>query len=540
MSGKSKQKKSKQNNTKTAAAKRPAGMSNEEYEEYLEITEAKKEAAAIGAERERIRNAIRNNGRKQLENTHSAVSESLGKVEKVRKNIPAFKLKTKAFFVSAKRFSCGFCARFSQFSGKISDFMRGLAEKKCSFPLFAVCFFLCYFLFNLLSGYNFLSLSHCPDFRTYQFYISDFSCGFVSRVLVGAVITHFTDRVSLELMAKICSWAVITALAMQSVIGAQALRISLKKKSRLGIFASLVFALSPLTSSWITQVYGTIDVFVLIIFLIFIILLPSGISVVLAPAICLAAMTTHEAFMCQFAPAIVAILFFKAFYENSRLKRALSGISFTLSAGTCAGSFIWFVSFADKHLLCSEEEYNALLESRLAIPPETADWLRGLFKNAPYFRDFFRYYIFRNRQGLDVTKDSDFLTSQMNHTFSNVNIVALKNNLYILLPVVIVLFVVIFRMLKKEKGAKKLPWLMFSAVPFQFVPAFIMSTDTSRFTGPLTVSVLSILFVVINRINISGLPRKKTFNSVQKGALEFLTAAAVFIYIAVGFSFASM
>lgn len=102
----------------------------------------------------------------------------------------------------------------------------------------------------------------------YQFYLCDYSVGFCSRLLIGAVITHFTDAVSESLMNLIINISVYSTLAIECCASGVIMWTAMKRGSLLGVLFPLLFICNPLTVEFNMGMLGLLDVYLLLLFLI--------------------------------------------------------------------------------------------------------------------------------------------------------------------------------------------------------------------------------------------------------------------------------
>lgn len=422
-----------------------------------------------------------------------------------------------------------------RFFSKISDFLIKIASKKASAVLFFLFVFCAVSLNNFICGFNPFTLHPEVAGGTYQFYICDYSCGFVSRVLVGAVITRFTDAVTVELIGLITSAANILSLVLVSFFIGLGMKYSVVKRN-FTCFAICMSALAcPFVSVWCSAYYGLLDVFLLICFLLAAFSSDSSLRMVVPAVMCALGLCIQFSFMFQFAPAVLCVLFFYIFYKRDNKKSVVTAAGFAFAAVVTAGLFIWFAFFANSHLKCTADEYDALMLSRLVVPDFVKEQIEEryraiisagsytvserqkirdlLYAESSYFKDYFHHYIFSSG---DVFLSEDNNAYPGFITFFKANLVknaryrdtpAMIRELLLTSPFIVYSLFNSGKNIHFSKGIKKLPFIAVFAASLQIIPSLIISTDTFRFVTPAVISALYMNFVT--EYNLPHLRKKR-------------------------------
>ena len=93
---------------------------------------------------------------------------------------------------------------FSRVPGLLSDFAAG----KYSLALFFLFAFFCLFLSARIGGFNVLDITGDKNEAATFLYLLDYRVGFTTRLLVGAVLGLFTDRITPTLIFQIAGYSI--------------------------------------------------------------------------------------------------------------------------------------------------------------------------------------------------------------------------------------------------------------------------------------------------------------------------------------------
>ena len=81
------------------------------------------------------------------------------------------------------------------------DLFSDFASKKYSIPLFFVFAFFCLFVSAEIGGFNVLDITGDKNEAGTFLYLLDYRVGFTTRLLVGAVLGLFTDKITPTLIS---------------------------------------------------------------------------------------------------------------------------------------------------------------------------------------------------------------------------------------------------------------------------------------------------------------------------------------------------
>lgn len=413
-------------------------------------------------------------------------------------------------------------AKQSECSSRISTSLSDFAEKPFSLPVFIVIAFLLTALAAYINGTNIIKLRQELSWQTYQFYLCDYSAGVSSRMLIGQIISLFTDKVSLAMMEYITGISLLISHIAQSVISAIFFRKGVKQKNfTLAVF-SLILVCNPLVITGGYRLPGTIDHYILILFFAALLLLNTRGKALYIPILCVVGILLHCAFICTYFPAILSLLFFEMINEEKMSRKICIGTGIGVSTVATVGSFIYFSFVKLNHFTLTADEFYEYMASRFIIPQEKIYEIHNNYSQSYIvFRDYFDIYLFGMFRDNDKSTPSALvnLLKWIADYFTDDTL--LVNSTVILAAITIIYFAVIFLYFHRQKGIKKLPVLPFFFVPFVYIFDNIFSPDLWRFAGSTIISEVLIVCWLLSRKN-SDILNMRDKNSRTKSLISAL------------------
>lgn len=381
--------------------------------------------------------------------------------------------------------------------GRAETLVSAFFSHKLTFlPLAAFVFFL-YYEFAAYGSFDLLSMvSHARE-CTYQFYLCDYSVGFCSRLLLGALISLFRDTVNLTFITRLANASLLACILLQSLLTGIVLRRALEKRDLLMLVISFLFVLNPLTTLENAPMNGSLDPYIMILFLVWLFFADATAATVLAPFLSVVCMTIHYEYLFTFLPPVLALLLYKACCGETKKSRLINGCGFFTTALSSGGLFIYFVFFAKNFLKLTSDEFYEAMASRFNITANAEAKLRSMYAGNLLYRYYFDYYIFGEYEGPgDYGEPENFLSFLSNYTKAHTYIGTCKTFLPFVLPPLILFASLWIACMIKEKGIRRLPYLSFIGIMLVLVPTLIISTDAWRFTGAVLISQFAILFTL--------------------------------------------
>ena len=415
---------------------------------------------------------------------------------------------------------------------RVWTMLSSFAESPWSVPVFILAAAACYTGITYYAGFKLFGLTAYPP--TYQFYVCDYSVGLCSRLFVGAVIGLFTDRVSIQLMSLIINSAVCFSLAAQAVIAGLLLRTGLKNRSVPAALMGLLMMTNPLAVVENMSSPGLLDVYLLVLFLLWLALLKTPLIAFVTPIFCLVGMAIHYEFLFSFLPPMLTLLLYYAFFAEKKRVRIGRWIAFAGGGSASVASFYYFVFLSKNYLRLTSEEFYQHMLARFSLTVSQRDALTGLM-GAPIYRPYFDFYIFGQYQNYDYFKNiGDFFEFLKNWTIKGFDGGMLYKDLCLFLPVFLFAAVIWGICASKEKGLKKLPYLCFIGQALVLVPELIISTDIWRWVSAALLSQFFVFSMVY--FDKGAALHRVTDHTKMKPATAGCCTAVVAAYIVYGLS----
>ncbi len=494
-------------------------------EEKLRAAEQRKLEAESAARRAAARRTVEKAFSGGSRSARKAAGTAASASQKTAANFLFFGTKAAA---AASR-TAGFCGCIL---GKCWQVLTRFAEKPVAVPVFIIVTLLSYAGISRGSEFQLFHLAATPP--TYQFYVCDYSVGYCSRLFVGAVISLFTDKVSIDLMNRIINVSVVLSLVGQAVIVGLLLRTGLKNRSVPAALFGLLMMTNPLAVVENMSAPGLLDVYLLLLFLVWLAFLKTPLAAFVTPVFCLVGMAIHYEFLFSFLPPMLTLLLYYAFFAEKKRVRVGKWIAFAGGGSVSAASFYYFVFLSKNYLRLTSEEFYQHMLARFSLTVSQRDALTGIM-GAPIYRPYFDFYIFGQYKDYDYFENiGDFFEFLKNWTIKGFDGGMLYKDLCLFLPVFLFAAVVWGICAFKEKGLKKLPYFCFIGQALVLVPELIISTDIWRWVSAALLSQFFV-FATVYFDKGAALHRVADYTKMKPAAAGCCTAA-VAAYIVYGLS----
>ncbi len=389
--------------------------------------------------------------------------------------------------------------------GAVRRGMCRFASHWFSLPLLILFSFGCFALVTYTQGYRLGGLN--VSLWVYQFYLCDYSVGFCSRLLVGAVVTFFTDVVSTDLMNVIINTSVIFSLVLQAAAAGVILRVAMKRESLLCCGLVLLFLLSPMAVTENMQMPGQLDVYLLVVFLLWLACYRTPAVYVISPLVCAICMAIHYEFVLMFLPPMLVLLLYRAVSWEQKRARVLSAVSFSVCLVVTAVLLVWFVFFATQHLHLTESEFYYGMLRRFRTDPVTRS--SNIYRmGTPIYKEYFDAHLFGHA---DFTEN---LFGEEAYSFTYDSVWGYIRSMLIIakslgqsdwskelvpfVPVALIFCVIWVLCMVKAKGKRGERFVYFccAAQMFVIIPDMIASSDLWRFISAAFIAQFSVFFAI--------------------------------------------
>ena len=319
--------------------------------------------------------------------------------------------------------------------------------------------------------------------RITQLYLIDYRVGFVSRALVGHVISLFTDKVSMALIVHLTHAALWISLILQAGLAAMAFKKAWLNKNGLLCALFLLFALSHHTVIPNVINFGVLDTYNLILVCFYIYLSDTKAGKWLAPLVCFTGIILHYEFVLAYLTLVLSVELY--YIVQKRRGRGLRIFLFCLTVLGSAALTVYLTFFSKSHVKMTAEELAALMRAKFTDA-----------RTAGVFDEYFTYYIYGDYQGVNYSAPADFVKFLVAYALERIE--PLSHVLYALstFPVFGIFVYFWIYILKQKPKAERLPYLVFMLQPLMLALAMTVSTDTSRWAGAAWFSNYMLLYTV--------------------------------------------
>lgn len=378
-----------------------------------------------------------------------------------------------------------------------ADALSRFAEKKAALPVLILFSFCALFLTALIGGYNALTMNTRMQFTFYQFYLCDFSAGFCSRVIVGSIVSLFTDTVSIALMERIAGAAVLLSFILLSVLTGAVLRKGLREKAFVPVLAAVLLLFEPVTAQSNFMFLGTLDIYALLLFLLTVGTFGTPLFYAAAPVLSLLGMTVHYHYFFSFFPPVLALYVYELFLSEKKSRRAAAAAGMSVTALSGGSLFVYFVFFAKDHLLCTADEFYDRMVSRFDVSAAVRRGLEKIMDGNAVFRDYFDYYIFGYNKGtFYYDSGANFIDFLRRDRYDRAPLSLYLKYFALVLPVLIAFFLLWCVCASRQEGSKKLPYIAFACIMAALFPELFISSDVPRWMSIALITQFVLLFTV--------------------------------------------
>lgn len=335
--------------------------------------------------------------------------------------------------------------------------------------------------------YSFIVTGGCSfweiDDISYDYYIVDFSVGFCSKLLPGAIYNLFAREINNYSVTKYVTFLLICCFLLISYI----LECFLNKincKDRKEVLILIFFYLSgPYTFAAHVEQFGMLDFHWLITAIFFVLFLSNKWSYILIIPLCLVAVSINFSAIFCFVPFFIVLMLYKvSVLKNGKEKIYLTSITFVSCLFSLALSF-YFVFFERYNLNYTIDEFHDFLISRGSN--------YGLYYEYSFYRDTIGHL--PQNFGVEIKiNGNSFLeklfgvvVQQLSVTFKMISWDDFAN-IIILLPLLILFFDFFKNLIKINKGNLLKKTIYLCMISIFFVPLIgcvLFSTDINRWVS---------------------------------------------------------
>lgn len=316
-------------------------------------------------------------------------------------------------------------------------------------------------------------------------YVGDFSIGISSRLLIGSLLSLFTETLSADVIDGFAKVFLYLSFILQAFFAAVVIRKALREKNNYMLIIAAVFVVCPVTVCAYTMFFGVLDLYNYVLFIAAMIILIKGKSnlQLLIPLISAAGLLIHYSYFFAFFPALFVMGLYRAVScEKKQLGKEAAALG--LNTAVSVGGFFFLTLIAKNFMVMTPEQMLEHVHSK-------AD------KTVMIYDDYLMYYIYDIFKGTQMTDSASSLSALININGELRKPVATLQYLLFISLIALIFWTVMIILAKKEKDVKKkLPYIAACVMPFALVPELILSSDTWRWIASTTYCLFYVLFAL--------------------------------------------
>lgn len=374
------------------------------------------------------------------------------------------------------------------------------ADKQPYGVLLFVFALLYYLVFMLNAGFPSVWIS------TYTYHLVDFSVGFCTKILPGALFNLLPGENSWD-KANVYENILLALffIGLCAMLG-RFISNSPEPHRKTAVMLSVLFLTGPCTVSMYVLTLGTLDVYWAFTAILFVFALRNRYLRFLLPALCFTAILINFSSVLAYNILFSLLLLYEYCTEEDKKEKRVFAILFAVCTAVSLFAFVYFLLFEKSNLTMSIEEFDAWMDKRGA--------------GYPYY-DYSLYNV--NRDSFNggtfspvtvsipaapaLEKLLNKLLFQLGATFykmSNTDIP--PYTMIILVALMLPLMLPVWRFfrerMRKNRGNKTAVFLYLCAIvqfPFTLLSSLLTSTDVTRWTAhAFTVSFVLFLYIAYN------------------------------------------
>lgn len=358
-------------------------------------------------------------------------------------------------------------------------------------------FFFCAYLFLMLHAFLVPGegMLWREDAAVYAFHIVDFSMGFCSRILPGAIYKLLTGGIYTQTAVTIYETILISVFFIFLAVFFEKLIMSSSVEDRpVMAFLLFLFAAGPFSFSVFVRQLGMLDVYWVYFSSIIIFFISKKKLVWFAAPFFFALILVHYGAILTYIPAILLVMLYLAYHSEDKKTGKRYFFVFLLSLAISVSACFYFIFFERSNLTYSMDEFMKILYSRYAGGGSSAYYdytFYRVFADKEFMNDYAASTGYDAFGGVDVG-NSQGITSVLHLIWQQISGLKILRVIYnirsnipsivLLVPLLFLLFGFLIFMIKRQK--KVFGKLLFVGSGLLFIVSLMggimMSTDINR------------------------------------------------------------
>ena len=232
------------------------------------------------------------------------------------------------------------------------------------------------FFFAFVSLYNFLIVCRCSlwqvDTITYTYHLPDFSFGFVTKVLPGAIYHLFFKEVeplqlNIYLNCLMLVFFAFVAFALAKLVTSRSSKGSRRTLTVLSIF----YLSGPCTFAIFTRELGMLDFYWLLFSVIFLLLVSNKYLKFAVPLIFVLSLLVHFSFVFCYFIFYILILLYRITKAEKKAERISLTVVMVLGIAAVIALALYLIAGEHNNLVYSIDEFHKALDARNKFTKDT-------------------------------------------------------------------------------------------------------------------------------------------------------------------------
>lgn len=324
------------------------------------------------------------------------------------------------------------------------------------------------------------------------YYLSDYSIGINTRLLVGSIVGLINDSPTIEWITGFAIVVLVLTLLAVAFLTGKVIR-NTDDEMRPQLYVIIAFMLSgSFTFSFFSIFLGSLDIYTFIVAMIAVVCSLSKKTRWLVPILCVVGVLTHNIFAVSYFPMVFLVLFYLLLKEDSKV---YSAAVLLVSLVATVAITVNFMLYAGKNMNISFEEFCKIINEKSSIKiDEYGFYGIGFHLFSIVGDDVVEGFTIGEQFNLTLVELIKGLVQYISYSMS------LENALPILVVYVLIYGALIFIWAKCAKNSetkmKKLSYIAFMLAPLTALIGFVVTTDYVRWVQAAVLSQFAFALVM--------------------------------------------
>lgn len=382
--------------------------------------------------------------------------------------------------------------------------------------------------------YQFIIVSKMVPFSvdeiTYAYFSVDYSMGFCTKILPGAIYNKLVGVYSESAMNVFVGILFFLFVVLVSFLLERYIKAIPKSSSKQAVLLVFLFLTGTFTIQMFVDEYGMLDFFWALFAVVSLLLLKNKYARWIVPVLLFATILVHYSSLVCYVAGILLIILFYAVVSKDKKEKASYYSLFSFSLITVVAETLYFLKNDYSNLTMSVEEFDSIMISERYV--KYLDYYNyNFYRIVP---DYFSEY--QSLDNVNTSTLSGFLANlkyQISIPLQSIDFERYWFVLVLALVLFVYLAIHLFLYIKKAESVQKkfiatLMILLFFCI---FPVGLILSTDLVRWLGHSFIVLFAFVFIVLsNDYNDIYEKNRKLFDNLYWFVLGFFIVYSVSIF----------